>query len=96
MHTASMPNILVRDVPSEVHAHLLVEARSHGQSLQQFLQDTLAAIVHRPRTTWTAQQAVDEIEQWAQGLAAPGTPPTNKMTGADLIRGIRGPLPDGE
>ncbi|MCX6431680.1 MAG: hypothetical protein NTX29_02480 [Actinobacteria bacterium] len=91
-----MPNILVRDVPPEVHAQLLLNARSRGQSLQQFLQEALAEIARRPRASWTSQQAVDEIERWARESAVPGASTADGMTGADLIREIRGPVADGD
>ena len=37
LHTASMPNVLVRDLPADVHAELQRRAARAGQSLQQFL-----------------------------------------------------------
>jgi hypothetical protein len=89
-----MPNILVRDVSSEVHAQLLLDARSRGQSLQQFLQEALAEIARQPRASWTSQQAVDEIERWARESALSGAPTADELTGADLIREIRGPVAD--
>jgi hypothetical protein len=43
-----MPNILVRDVPTEVHAALQRRAEATGQSLQQFLQGELARLAQAP------------------------------------------------
>ena len=37
LHNASMPNILIRNVPPEVHARLAAAAKEHGQSLQQYV-----------------------------------------------------------
>ncbi len=43
-----MPNILVRDVPDDVHGALLQRAEQHGQSLQQYLTNELTRLVERP------------------------------------------------
>jgi hypothetical protein len=43
-HDASMPNILVRDVPPQVHQQLLRRAEAAGQSLQQYLTAELARL----------------------------------------------------
>lgn len=48
MHTASMPNILVRDVPDDVHGALQQRAEQQGQSLQQYLTNELTRLVERP------------------------------------------------
>jgi hypothetical protein len=44
MHNASMPNVLVRDVPEPVHRRLVERAEAKGQSLQAFLQMELARL----------------------------------------------------
>ena len=43
-----MPNILVRDVPDEVHAALQRRAEQRGQSLQQYLAGELVRLAERP------------------------------------------------
>ncbi len=43
-----MPNVLVRDVPEEVHAELARRAESRGQSLQQYLAGELRRLAERP------------------------------------------------
>jgi len=43
-----MPNVLVRDIPEEVHAVLQRRAQSRGQSLQQYLAAELASLATRP------------------------------------------------
>ncbi|MGI8710007.1 MAG: FitA-like ribbon-helix-helix domain-containing protein [Acidimicrobiales bacterium] len=43
-----MPNVLVRDIPDEVHAALRRRAEDRGQSLQQYLAVELARLVERP------------------------------------------------
>src|SRR3546814_20430564 len=48
LHAASMPNLLVRDLPDDVHAELQRRAQRHGKSLQQYLTDELARLVAPP------------------------------------------------
>jgi plasmid stability protein len=48
LHTVSMPNVLVRDIPDEVHAALQRRAEDRGQSLQQYLASELARLAERP------------------------------------------------
>jgi plasmid stability protein len=48
-----MTNVLVRDVPDDVHAALQSRAERRGQSLQQFLAGELRRLAERP--------AVDEV-----------------------------------
>lgn len=43
-----MPNILVRDLPEEIHATLQRRAESRGQSLQQYLAGELSRLAERP------------------------------------------------
>ncbi len=43
-----MPNVLVRDLPEEVHAALRRRAAQRGQSLQQYLASELTRLVERP------------------------------------------------
>jgi antitoxin FitA len=43
-----MPNLLVRDVPEDIHAKLQHRAERNGQSLQQFLAGELRRIAERP------------------------------------------------
>ena len=45
-----MPNVLVRDLPDEVHAALQHRAEQRGQSLQQYLAGELARLAGRPTT----------------------------------------------
>jgi plasmid stability protein len=73
-HNVSMPNVLVRDLPDDVHAALQRRAEQRGQSLQQYLttelkrlaekptlQDVLARIEQRRGGAVGLQQAVDDI-----------------------------------
>lgn len=58
-----MANLLVRDLPDDVHAALQQRARRQGQSLQQYLTHELARIAQRP----TLADVLDRIEQRAGG-----------------------------
>ena len=43
-----MPNVLIRDIPDDVHAALQRRAERRGQSLQQFLAAELRRLAERP------------------------------------------------
>jgi plasmid stability protein len=45
-----MPNILVRNLPDDVHGALQQRAEQQGQSLQQYLTNQLTRLVERPTT----------------------------------------------
>lgn len=53
-----MPNVLVRDVPDEVHAALQQRAERRGQSLQQYLVNELRRLADRP----SLEELLDRIE----------------------------------
>jgi plasmid stability protein len=48
LHNVSMPNVLIRDVPDDVHGRLQARADEHGQSLQQYLAGELRRLAERP------------------------------------------------
>ncbi len=52
-----MPNVLVRDLPDEIHAGLQRRAEAAGQSLQQFL----ACELTRLATTPTLNDVLERI-----------------------------------
>lgn len=54
-----MPNLLVRDVPEDVHARLQRRAERNGQSLQQFLAGELRRIAERP----SVEELLDRIDR---------------------------------
>jgi antitoxin FitA len=54
-----MPNVLVRDVPEDVHAALQERAERRGQSLQQYLATELKRLVERP----SVDEVLDRIEK---------------------------------
>ena len=43
-----MPNVLVRDLPEDIHAELQRRAEARGQSLQQYLAGELRRLAGRP------------------------------------------------
>ncbi|MHB1431766.1 MAG: FitA-like ribbon-helix-helix domain-containing protein [Streptosporangiaceae bacterium] len=58
-----MPNLLVRDVPDEIHAALQRRAERRGQSLQQFLAGELRRLAERP----SVEEVLDRIERRSGG-----------------------------
>ncbi len=58
-----MPNLLVRDVPADVHAALQRRAERRGQSLQQFLTSELRRLAERP----SVDEVLDRIERRSGG-----------------------------
>lgn len=58
-----MPNLLVRDLPEDVHAALQRRAERRGQSLQQFLSAELRRLAERP----SIDEVLDRIERRSGG-----------------------------
>jgi len=58
-----MPNVLVRDIPEDVHAALQRRAEQRGQSLQQYLASELKRLAARP----TLDEVMDRIERHRGG-----------------------------
>ncbi|MEO1063721.1 MAG: hypothetical protein AAFZ07_20075 [Actinomycetota bacterium] len=58
-----MPNVLVRDLPDDVHEALLRRAEQAGQSLQQYLTVELGRLVSRP----TVADVLERIEERSGG-----------------------------
>jgi hypothetical protein len=54
-----MPNVLVRNIPTDVHAALQRNAELQGKSLQQYLAAELTRLANRP----TLDQVLDRIER---------------------------------
>jgi antitoxin FitA len=54
-----MKNVLVRDLPDDVHAALQRRAEERGQSLQQYLAGELKRLAARP----SLDQVLDRIER---------------------------------
>lgn len=53
-----MTNVLVRDLPEEVHAALQRRAERRGQSLQQYLAGELRRLAERP----TLDEVLDRVD----------------------------------
>lgn len=58
-----MANILVRDLPDNVHEQLQRRAERAGQSLQQYLTTELKRLVQRP----TVEELLERIERRSGG-----------------------------
>jgi plasmid stability protein len=58
-----MPNVLIRDLPDDVHANLQRRAAAAGQSLQQYLTDELERVAQSP----TLAEVIERIEQRSGG-----------------------------
>jgi antitoxin FitA len=54
-----MSNLLVRDVPDDVHAALQRRAERRGQSLQQYLSSELRRLAERP----SIEEVLDRIDR---------------------------------
>jgi len=64
LQTVSMANVLIRDVPDDVHQALRRRAERAGQSLQQYLQSELARLAERP----SMAEVLDRIESRSGGV----------------------------
>lgn len=62
-HNASMPNVLIRNLPDDVHATLQRRAASAGMSLQQYLSSELAHLARNP----TMDEVLDRIRTRSGG-----------------------------
>ncbi|MBO0728391.1 MAG: hypothetical protein J2P57_03975 [Acidimicrobiaceae bacterium] len=58
-----MPNVLVRDIPEDVHAILQRRAEQRGQSLQQYLAGELKRLAERP----SMDEVLDRLETRRSG-----------------------------
>lgn len=81
MHTVSMPNVLIRDLPEEVHAELQRRAEARGQSLQQYL---VAELTHL-----TGTPPLDEVLDRVSGRRGGRVGLTQAVEDLDAERGGR-------
>lgn len=58
-----MPNVLIRDIPDDVHSSLRRRAERRGQSLQQYLAAELRRLADRP----SLEEVLDRIGQHKGG-----------------------------
>ena len=82
LHNASMPNILIRNVPPEVHARLTAAAKENGQSLQQYVLSLISEPSHRMSHGETIAWLRGRRERMARG----GIHSTTAMSGAEIVR----------
>lgn len=79
LHNASMPNILIRNVPPDVHSRLTEAARRRGQSLQQYALNALVqsthSMTHAETIAWLRMQ---------QGRASDA-----QVSGPEMVREAR-------
>ena len=58
-----MPNVLVRDLPEDVHQALVERARAAGTSLQRYLSSELTRLAHTP----SLEEVIARIERRSLG-----------------------------
>jgi len=63
-----MPNVLIRDVPDDVHVTLQRRAGERGQSLQQYLAGELKRLAERP----SVEEVLTRIERRRGGQVGVG------------------------
>lgn len=71
-------DVLIRDLPAEVHAELARRAAAKDQSLRAYLQEVL-----------TEHVAVPSMDQWLGRLRELGPTHAGGPTGADLVATAR-------
>jgi hypothetical protein len=81
LHNASMPNILIRNVPPEVHARLVAAARERGQSLQQYV----LGLISTPTQVMSHAETIAWLRAWRERMPKGGA----HMSGAELVREAR-------
>lgn len=58
-----MPNVLIRNLPDDIHATLQLRAQHAGQSLQQYLTGELRRLAERP----TMDEVLDRVSARSGG-----------------------------
>ncbi len=58
-----MPNVLIRDLPADVHLGLQRRAEAAGQSLQQYLTNELSRLARSP----TTDEVIERIAERSGG-----------------------------
>lgn len=77
-----MPNILIRNVPPEVHARLTAAARESGQSLQQYV----LGLISTPSNRMSHAETIAWLRGRKERMVRDGADATDSMSGADIIR----------
>ena len=86
MQNATMPNVTIRDVPTDVHLTLVERAAAQGQSLQQYL----LGVLSREAGRLTMAEWLDRV---AARKAAEDLTDDLPIDPAEVIRELRGPIP---
>jgi len=81
LHNASMPNILIRNVPPEVHAQLVAAARDRGQSLQQYV----LGLISGASPVMSHAEAIAWLRNWRDRMPSGDV----GVSGAELVREAR-------
>jgi hypothetical protein len=76
-----MPNVLIRDVPVDVHRTLQRRAEERGQSLQQYLLEELRRLTERMT-----------MDEWLARVATRRGGRGSLQEAVDYVRERRGPL----
>ena len=82
LHNASMPNILIRNVPPEVHARLTAAAKENGQSLQQYVLDLISI----PGRRMSHAETIAWLRASGERLVRHRGSAEEPMSGAEIIR----------
>lgn len=82
LHNASMPNILIRNVPVEVHARLTAAAKERGQSLQQYVLE----LISTPGRRMSHTETIAWLRASAERRSSEGSQLGESMSGAEIVR----------
>ena len=84
-HNASMPNILIRNVPPEVHARLTAAAKESGQSLQQYV----LGLISVPSGRMSHAQTIAWLRGNREALSRQVPETGEEVSGAQIVRQAR-------
>jgi len=85
LHNASMPNILIRNVPPEVHARLTAAAKEHGQSLQQYV----LTLISEPSRRMSHAETIAWLRAQRERPAGEPADSVEPVDGVELVRQAR-------
>jgi hypothetical protein len=83
-----MPNVLIRDLPPEVHAVLVRRAEAAGQSLQQYLVAELTRLANCPTMGELIEQINSRLRHESKQTGQPNTK-RGTPNRADIVGEIR-------
>ena len=82
LHNASMPNILIRNVPAEVHVRVVAAAQDSGQSLQQYV----LGLISTPGRRMTHAETIAWLRASGERLARHRASAETPISGAEIVR----------